>query len=104
MKKELKLTINGTTYPCRLTMGALVRFAEVTGHEYSEFTGSLSDACAFIWACLKSASEREKIPFPYDFMEFCDNVDPEDITGAMTAFSQSNPPSEDERDEAEKKS
>ena len=43
---KIEVTINGTAYPCRPTMGAMLRFKKETGKEVTEITSnSLTDLC-----------------------------------------------------------
>ena len=47
MKKTI-VTIDGQEYPCRPTMGAMLRFKRETGKEVNEITG-LSDWIAYLY-------------------------------------------------------
>lgn len=77
--KFLEISVNGKAYPCGLTMGAMLRFKEHTGHEVTAFDGSVADMCAFIWCCTAGACNRRGVPFDISFMDFCDGVDPTEI-------------------------
>lgn len=74
------ININGTDYPCRPTMGALLRFRRETGREVTEMNGSLEDLCTYLWCCVCSASRRENIPFDMSLMDFADAISPELLT------------------------
>ena len=37
---KVEVTINGKAYPCRPTMGAMLRFKKETGKEVTEITNS----------------------------------------------------------------
>ena len=46
---KIEVTINGKVYPCRPTMGAMLRFKKETGKEVTEITSnSFSDLCAYL--------------------------------------------------------
>ena len=47
--KKIEITINGKAYPCRQTMGAMLRFKQETGKEVTELGNSFSDLCVFLW-------------------------------------------------------
>lgn len=77
MKKNiLTIEIDGVHYPCRETMGAMVHFQNEFGKKLSKIT-DISDWCAYLFCCVRSASISDKIDFPFDFESFADNVDAE---------------------------
>ena len=47
------ITINGQAYPCRQTMGAMLRFRRETGREVTQMgADALSDMAVYLWfAC-----------------------------------------------------
>lgn len=76
--KEIKVMINGVEYPCRPTLGAIVRFKNETGREVSEMSSdSISDMCVFLYCCVASASAADKVDFNFTFREFADLMDAE---------------------------
>lgn len=78
------ITVGGKVYPCRLTMGAMMRYEEQTGRPFAEFNPSrTADLCALVWACACSGCAREGVPFGISFMDFCDSVDADEIASAM---------------------
>ena len=78
---KVEITINGVAYPCRQTMGAMLRFKQETGKEVTEIDpGSFSDLCTYLWCCVKSASKADGIDFSLSLMDFADNVTPEEAT------------------------
>lgn len=99
---KLTIKVNGEEYPCRQTMGAMLRFKEETGKEATEIDGSLSDMCAYLFCCVKSACKREGNEFDMSLMEFADSLTPEDITEWTESINGN---TEDQEDaDAEKKS
>ena len=76
--KKVEITINGVAYPCRPTMGAMLRFKRETGREVTEATdGQVSDIITLLWCCIVSTCNAEGKEFPYDLLSFADNVDVE---------------------------
>lgn len=103
--KRIEITINGVSYPCSLTMGAMIRFKEITGHEVTDFDNSMKDMCAFIWCCIAAACKREGVKFSMDFMDFADSVEPQELTNAFTSVqTQAAETSDGEDAKDEKKS
>ncbi|MDE6860937.1 MAG: hypothetical protein K2J65_11060 [Duncaniella sp.] len=77
---NIELTINGVSYPCAPTMGAMLRFKKETGKEVTEIdTSSFTELCTYLWCCVASASKREGKDFNLTLMDFADNVTPEDM-------------------------
>ncbi len=85
--KRLEIRINNEAYPCRPTMGAMLRFKQETGREVTEINpASFSDLCTYLWCCITSASKREGKKFDMSLMDFADSLTPEDMaewTGAL---------------------
>ncbi len=81
---KIEIKINGKAYPCRPTMGAMLRFKNETGREVTEIDGDFSDLCIYLWCCVVSASKKDNIPFDMSIMDFADSIEPED----MNAWSQ----------------
>ncbi|MCI1778784.1 MAG: hypothetical protein LKI53_02375 [Bacteroidales bacterium] len=98
---KIEVTINGKAYPCRPTMGAMLRFKKETGKEVTEISNtSFSELCTYLYCCVASASAADKIPFDMSLMEFADALDPEDMNAWAEQMQQNQP----DQDEAEKKS
>lgn len=80
------LTLNHITYkgrdiPCRQTMGAMLRFKEATGREASEMDEtSMTDIMTFLFCCVQSACNADKIEFSDTLMDFADNIEPAKLT------------------------
>lgn len=86
MKKNV-IKINGKTYPCRLTMGAALRFKEDTGKEVSETIG-ISDACRLLYHCAQSACNRDKVAFDMSLEDFADSLDVKDVMQWINSISE----------------
>lgn len=55
MEKGFKVTVAGKEYPCRQTMGAMLRFKRETGREVTDMTDGVSDLCTYLYCCVVSA-------------------------------------------------
>lgn len=85
--KNIEIVINGEAYPCRQTMGAMLRFKRETGKEVTEMNaGSFTDLCTYIWCCVASASKADGKPFDMTLLDFADCITPEDAA----AWSEAN--------------
>lgn len=82
MSRKIEIEVNGKVYPCRQTMGAMLRFKHETGKEVTEIDGnSLSDLCTFLWCCVVSACKADGISFDMSLMDFADSLSAEDMAG-----------------------
>lgn len=87
MLKEI--TIQGTTYPCHLTMGAMLRFKRESGKDVSQLESEdVADLLLFVYCCTRSACNAMGKAFSFDFETFCDLLTPEDFTAFNLAMSQ----------------
>ena len=78
---KIEVTINGKEYPCRGTMGAMLRFKKETGKEITELTNTnFTDLCTYLYCCVASACAADKVPFEMSLMEFADALNPDDMT------------------------
>ncbi len=100
---DVKITINGASFPCRQTMGAMLRFKRETGKEVTELKAdSITDLVTYLWCCITSACKHDGINFDLPLMDFADSISNEDITEwASVVFTAS---AEADGDKAEKKS
>lgn len=70
--------INGTEYPFRVTMGAMLRFKRVHGMDLGELAPTdVEGLLKFIWCCICSASSVDGREFALSFEEFADRITPE---------------------------
>lgn len=103
MKKN-EITIDGKTFPCRPTMGAMLRFKRETGKEVTEIdTTSFTDLCTYLWCCIVSASKHDGKDFNLSLMDFADSISPDDMT-AWAESLRTEEPGENEETGNEKKS
>lgn len=84
---KVEVLINGIAYPCRPTMGAMLRFKRETGKEVTEMNAeSFSELCVYLYCCVASASAADKIEFDMTLMEFADSILPDDLAKWATAL------------------
>lgn len=99
---KIEVTINGKEYPCRPTMGAMLRFKKETGKEITEITNTgFSDLCTYLYCCVASACAADKVPFNMSLMEFADALNPDDMNAWAAQMQAAADPNDAE---AEKKS
>ena len=88
-KRVVEITVNGETYPCYQTAGAMLRFKDLTGKEVAEIrVTDISDLIRFIWCCVVSACAREKKSFPLSLMDFADAMTPDQMQEWQDANSE----------------
>lgn len=83
------ITINGKQYPCRVTMGAMLRFKRETGKDASQIGhDDVSDLITLLWCCIASASKADGVEFDLGLLDFADRLDPTTLTGFYTSMSE----------------
>lgn len=76
-----KIKIKGQEYPCRVTMGAMVRFKRESVKDIREVNQADVDLMLmFVWCCVKSACNADGVEFDIAFDRFVDMLEPEDFT------------------------
>ena len=84
-----RISINGKEYPCRITMGAMMRFKNETGKDVSKMdTTDVTEQVTLLWCCIVSASKADGVEFGIGLMDFADMLDPETLTGFYTSMEQ----------------
>lgn len=79
-KNKTKISIGGNDYPCRVTMGAMVRFKNETGKDVGAMNASdTAELMLFIFCCVKSACNADKVAFDMDFEMFADLLEPAEL-------------------------
>ncbi len=84
--KKIELTINGKAYPCRMTMGAMLRFKREAGKDVSEIKGEVADMAVLLWCCVVSACKADGVEFGLSLEDFADSVDPATLNEWQTAI------------------
>ena len=99
--KKLEITINGTSYPCKLTLGATLSLTELTGKEVSEISQTEVSAMAtLLYCCAASGAGSEGKRLDLTPVQFCDNIPAEDLNAWASAVAEATP---DAGDDAKKK-
>ena len=81
MPKGVTFTIetsDGQNWPCRLTLGAMRRYKQITGEDVSQMAG-VSDMGVLVWCCCKSACAAENRPMDVSLDDFLDRLEPESL-------------------------
>ena len=92
------ITINGKEYPCRVTMGAMLRFKRETGHDVSQLDErDVSDLITLLWCCVASASKADGVEFRLSLLDFADRLDPDTLNGFFNEMEQEKTPSDPEK-------
>lgn len=74
---NMRLTIGGREYPCRVTMGAMLRFKRATGKELGAMDPTdPEELITFLWCCVVSACSADGIEFDMTLEEMADRLDP----------------------------
>ena len=104
MNQKIEIAINGKTYPCRPTMGAILRFKRETGREVTVIEpSSISDLLTYLYCCVASASKADRIPFEMSLMDFADAISPDDMNEWAQAIGQETSSQGEEEGADEKK-
>ena len=84
-----RISINGKEYPCRITMGAMMRFKNETGKDVSKMdTTDVTEQVTLLWCCIVSASKADGVEFGIGLMDFADMLDSETLTGFYTSMEK----------------
>lgn len=74
------IVVDGTSYPCVMSMGALLRYSQCTGRDASTMDGSnLTDMATLLWCCVVSGCNHDHQDFPYDLMSFADALEASEL-------------------------
>ena len=79
MSKRVTIKVGEQTLPCYPTMGAMVRYKDMTGKEVTAIGTAISELCTYLYCCVAAACSREKIEFDMEFLPFADSIDVEDL-------------------------
>lgn len=77
---KVEIIVEGKKYPCRPTMGAMLRYKRETGRDVTQMNqNELGDLCTFLWCCVCSACAHDGIEFGMDLITFADSISGEDV-------------------------
>lgn len=97
-KSKKTIVVDGKEYPCRVTMGALLRFKRETGKDAAQISqDDVADLITLLWCCVASACAGDHVSFGMKLMDFADQLDPDALTGFYASMGEENPPSPSER-------
>ena len=75
-----RIKVNGQEYPCRITMGAMLRYRNETGNDVGTMrSDDLSGLITFLWCCVASACNADRVEFGMSLMDFADRIDPDTV-------------------------
>ena len=82
-----KIVIAGKEYPCRVTMGALLRFKRATGHDVSDMDyEDMEELMVFVHSCVTSACKADGVDFGLDVMDLADQLEPDALNSFYAAM------------------
>lgn len=89
---DITITIDGKDYPCRVTMGAMLRFKRETGREVTTVKNDeLSLLAVWLWCCIASASKHDGVAFDLSVDDFADSVTPAVLQAWQKSVEEENP-------------
>lgn len=77
--EKAEIIIDGKSYPCRITMGAYLRYKRETGKDFEEEKAGNVTLATLMWCCAVSSSKHDNREFPLTLEEFADAVSPNDV-------------------------
>ena len=76
--KKTKIKVGDKEFPCRVTMGAMVRFKNESGKDGSKLEKTkISEPEQVVYCSVNSACNADKVEFDYDFQSFADLMEPD---------------------------
>lgn len=75
-EKRITIEMDGTEYPCAVSMGAFQDYYEATGKEAHEGM-TIRESGVWLWACVKSACERDNVEFNLSTKQFMNRTTPQ---------------------------
>lgn len=89
-----EIEVYGRKLPCRVTMGALLRFKRMTGYEVSEIKdGDLEATIRFLWCCVQSSCNADGVTIDMDFERFADGLEMPEATAVLNEVQSEGRPS-----------
>lgn len=88
MAKNVDVNINGKAYPCRMTMGAMRRFKQITGKDVTKLQDDVDDMTTLLYCCIASACNADKVEFGISLDDFADSISPADIAVWQAAMAE----------------
>ncbi len=88
MSRRTTITVAGRELPCYPTMGAMVRYKQMTGKEVTDISGDISEIGSYLYCSVASACAREKIEFEMEFLDFADAIDIETLNAWAASINE----------------
>ncbi len=86
---KTRIMIGGKEYPCRVTMGALLRFKRERGHDVSSLNdGDVEELLTLLWLCVLSACKADGVEFDMSLEEFADLLDAQEMTSFYASMAE----------------
>ena len=77
---KTRINIGGKEYPCRVTMGALLRFKRTTGHDVGTLNeGDVEELLTLLYQCVLSACAADGVDYGLTLEEFADQLDAQEM-------------------------
>ena len=81
MRNKIEIQIDGESYPCTPSLGAMLRFKQETGKEANQLdSNSITEMATFLWSCVIAGCAREKVKFSMTLMDFADCLSVDELT------------------------
>lgn len=89
------IKIDGTEYPCRTTMGALLRYRQETGEDFrgDSVTGNVT----YLWCCVVSSCAHDGKKFEKPLLEFADALSAQNLMEWLNANQAESAGADDEK-------
>ena len=88
MNKRVTIKVGEKSLPCYPTMGAMVRYKQMTGKEVTQIGNDISEIGAYLYCSVAAACSREKIDFDMEFVAFADAIDVEDLNAWAASVNE----------------
>lgn len=91
MKKNVNkmIKVSGKEYPCRILLGAMLRFKRQTGRDVSEMSPTdTADIITFLWCCVASSCNADGVEFGLSLEDFADGLDSESFKSFYADLSE----------------
>ena len=100
------ITIQGKTYPCYSTMGAMLKYKHLSGNEASSIGTDVAEMVTYLYCMTTCACDAEGVDAPpFDCQGFANRLSPEEFNRWATGNDSPDPGNTDADSEpGEKKS
>lgn len=86
---KTNILIQGQAFPCRVTMGAMLRFKRLTGKDVSALNdGDIEDLLTLLYCCVVSACKADGKDFSMDLESFADALDASEMNAFYASINE----------------